>query len=98
MKLKEILEEQIKRGDTVLHKYAKSGQHPLGGKYEVIALKVRDIDKKKTGEYAEVFLNGRFQTININQLKKTKSKLKDGEILSSKAHFSKDDVKFLKDK
>ena len=62
MKLKEILEEQIKRGDTVLHKYAKSGQHPLGGKYEVIALKVRDIDKKKTGEYAEYVKNFQLET------------------------------------
>jgi hypothetical protein len=82
--IQSLTESSIKKGDTVLYKYNKD-QGFMGTKTEVVALKVRSIEQKKTGEYVEVFHDGRRQTINTKYLDKTNKKYKDGEVVSSKA-------------
>jgi hypothetical protein len=97
MKLRQILnEDSIQKGDTVIYKYSRTTNHALGGSDDVIALVVKDIEKKGMGWFAEVFLDGRFQNIHFKYLKKTKKKYKDGQVISSKAHYSGDKLKFLK--
>lgn len=89
--------EEIKKGDIVLYSYNRSGQHPLGGSHVIIALNVKDIIVRSGGrKFAEVFLDGRFQDISFEYLIPTNSDFKDGEIIKSKSHFSKEDLEKLK--
>lgn len=46
--------------------------------------------------YIEVFLNGRFKTIDSKYTIKTNSQFEDGEIISSESDLSKDDLEKIK--
>ncbi len=94
--LNEEKQDGLKKGDLVIYTYERAGQHPLGGTSVVIALEVKDVIQRRTGKYAEVFLDGRFQQISVDRLIKTDSNFTDGQEISSKRHFSKEDLEKLK--
>jgi len=88
------LNEKIQKGDMVLYSYNRTGSHPLSGRNVVVALKVQDITRG--GKAVEVYLDGRFRDINMDLVKKTDGDFKDGEEITAKPHYSKDDLEFLK--
>ena len=92
--ISKVLNEKIQKGDMVLYSYNRTGSHPLSGRNVVVALKVIDITRG--GKAVEVYLDGRFRDIDMDLVKKTDGDFKDGEEITAKPHYSKDDLEFLK--